>query len=446
MSLTKPTHTIILDAGPIIKNEPSVSTLLASSEALVTSPTVIAEIRDATTRARVETLLKPFLTLRQPKPSSLQFVAQFARKTGDYAVLSKTDLELIALAYDIECERNDGDWRLRNTPGQKQLNGSPPRQKMTSDLSSNEVKAVGTENAYPVADSQSDEQVGEDDTTNANAEANSGNSDATDALAQNTADLAISSLTTNPVAEVPESMVADTSNDPTGQVEENTPTTEESEDQASEDSGSEGWITPANFKKHQAKEANAGASEETPQKTLQAAIITTDFPMQNVILQMNLNLLSGSLQRVRNIRSFVLRCHACFGTTKDMTKQFCPRCGKPTLTKVTCTTNSKGEYQLHLKKNFQWNKRGDRYSIPKAVHGAAHGRVKGGGKGSWGNELLLAEDQKEYSRAVTLEKRQKQRDLMDDDLLPSILTGQRNNPTGRPRVGAGRNVNSKKRN
>ena len=97
---------------------------------------------------------------------------------------------------------------------------------------------------------------------------------------------------------------------------------------------------------------------------------------------------------------------------------------------------------------MQWSHRGDRYSIPKPVHGAANGKAgqgKGGGKGGWGQELILAEDQKEYLRAAKGRKGQKETSLMDDDYLPSILTGDRAKPTGRPRVGAGRNVNSKRR-
>jgi RNA-binding protein NOB1 len=167
--------------------------------------------------------------------------------------------------------------------------------------------------------------------------------------------------------------------------------------------------------------------------------------MQNVLLQMNLNLLSPSLQRVKHIKSFILRCHACFNVVRDLSKQFCPRCGGATLTRVTCTTDQNGEFILHLKKNMQWNKRGDKYSIPKPVHSAANYRVKGGGKGGWGNELILAEDQKEYVRAITQEKRLKHRDLMDEDYLPSILSGDRSKSGGKPKVGAGRTVNSRKR-
>lgn len=469
MTATKPTHTLILDSGPIIKNEPPVSSLLASSESLVTTPSVISEIRDATTRSRVETLLTPFLTLRQPKPSSLQFVAQFARKTGDYAVLSKTDLEIIALGYEIECERNLGDWRLRNAPGQKRMNGSPPKELSTAGDSTVEGASASeqTLEASSAVEAGSDQSQKTEDNLDqlaidaettqlhdSSAPASTEPESRTiEDLSYQTAELEVTPSGESKLEEVVQSGEQDQLAEesiPEQSEEQSTEPLSQQDDQderSNEDSDSDGgWITPSNFKKHQAQEADGVSAEGHPQKVMQAAIITTDFPMQNVILQMNLNLLSTSLARVRNIKSFILRCHACFGTTRDMTKQFCPRCGGPTLTKVTCSTNSKGEFQLHLKKNFQWNKRGDRYSIPKLAAGSPHGRIQGGGKGGWGNELMLAEDQKEYMRAVTAEKRQKKKDILDDEFLPGILTGHRNTIAGRPKVGAGRNVNSKKRN
>jgi RNA-binding protein NOB1 len=94
---------------------------------------------------------------------------------------------------------------------------------------------------------------------------------------------------------------------------------------------------------------------------------------------------------------------------------------------------------------MQWNTRGNRFSVPKPVHGSANTRIKGGGKGGWGNDLILTEDQKEYVRAIAVEKRQKKKDLMDPDSLPSILSGDRAKALGRPKVGVGRDVNSKKR-
>jgi len=71
--------------------------------------------------------------------------------------------------------------------------------------------------------------------------------------------------------------------------------------------------------------------------------------------------------------------------------------------------------------------------------------VKGGGKDGWGNQLMLTEDQKEYERAVNDQRRSKERNLMDEDYLPGILTGDRGREGGRIKVGAGRNVNARKR-
>jgi len=116
---------------------------------------------------------------------------------------------------------------------------------------------------------------------------------------------------------------------------------------------------------------------------------------------------------------------------------------------VSCTTDASGNFTIHLKKNFQFNKRGNVYSIPKPTHGTANGKqrdVKGGGKNGWGQELILAEDQKEYTKKLEEERRTRYRDLMDEDYLPGILTGAaRSSGNGRIKVGAGRNVNAKKK-
>jgi RNA-binding protein NOB1 len=94
---------------------------------------------------------------------------------------------------------------------------------------------------------------------------------------------------------------------------------------------------------------------------------------------------------------------------------------------------------------MQWNNRGNVYSVPKPVPGAANYKVKGGGKGGWGNDLILSEDQREYSKKLNEERRKKTRDLMDPDYLPGVLGGDRKEQANRVKVGAGRSVNSRKR-
>jgi RNA-binding protein NOB1 len=440
----KPVHTLILDAAPLLTNIPPLSSLLAKCETLVTCPSVLKEIRDATARQRVETLYMPFLVLRSPKSESLKHVSEFARKTGDKSVLSGVDLEILALAYEIECERNGGDWRLRNVPGQKGPNGQQPAKKngeSGSDATPRSDTEEATEEDTP-ADATNDDSAQDEvittEQTNELKERYSADVESTTHQLNKT-------QIRNDQLRGKESL-RDKSRDPdnTG-TERSIP---EAVDESSSDSDSEGWITPSNIKKHQALEQSKPLSADT-QTILRAATITSDFAMQNVLLRMNLNLLSPTnLQRVRHLKTYILRCHACFLTTKEMDKQFCPRCGKPTLTRVSCSTNSNGEFKMHLKRNFQYNSRGDRYTLPKPVHGSASGKVKnGGGKDGWGQNLILAEDQKEYIKALNNsgQRSRKERDLMDDDFLPGILTGERRQGGGRVKVGAGRNINSRKR-
>ena len=155
---SKPIHTIILDAGPIIKGEPAVSTLLDQCEELLTTTSVIDEIKDKATRMRLETVLMPFLTMQTPKLSSVKFVSEFARKTGDFSVLSRTDIDLLALAYEVECERNEGDWRLRKSPGQKRTNGPSPF-KATETLSVEEQASQGGLQEKPTQDAPAAEPL-----------------------------------------------------------------------------------------------------------------------------------------------------------------------------------------------------------------------------------------------------------------------------------------------
>ncbi|KAK0123989.1 Nin1 binding protein [Cadophora gregata] len=508
----KPIHSLILDSGPIIKNDPHVSTILGQAENIYTIPAVIDEIRDAVTRARLESTLLPFLKLRSPRPASVKVITDFARKTGDLEVLSRPDIHLMALAYELECERNNGDWRLRSDPNQKKINGEPPKpveENLTEDIKEETVKSVeapapapetrgawGTSVPRTLGEDEQPKTIDEVLESTHISTSESQNPEDTpaailptadepasvaqsDTPVQVTEDVQISTevqeiptkLTEEsqaPVSEaqsteiVPESTSSENvfevedvarSSAPDAQAPEPTPDSivpeslvEEVEESDSEGSDGEGWITPSNLKKVMAKSENGATKKKTEAAIMQVALITSDFAMQNVLLRMNLNLLSPTLQRIKQLKTWVLRCHACFAITKDMTKQFCGRCGKPTLMRTSCTTDKDGKVKVHLKKNMQWNKRGDVYSIPKPVAGTSNGKlVQGGGKGGWGQGLILAEDQKEYIQAMTGARRKKEKDLMDEDFLPGLLSGDRGRAGGRTKVGAGRNVNSKKR-
>jgi RNA-binding protein NOB1 len=239
---TKPVSTIVLDAGPILKNTPPLSTLLAQCDEIITTPSVVGEIRDPDARARVETLYLPFLKQRSPTPKSFNIISEFARKTGDRSVLSRTDIEVLALAYEIECEKNDGDWRLRSVPGQKQINGKPPVKEEPEEVKPEdaEVEAI-TEGVKEttVADTQEE----------------------------------------SPKEEIPAANEPDEVAEVTVAVGEEEEKDEEqnAEDDAAGDSDDGEWITPSNYKKRLAKDESGTATLTAAPKTMQVATMTTDF-------------------------------------------------------------------------------------------------------------------------------------------------------------------------
>ncbi|KAK2015016.1 D-site 20S pre-rRNA nuclease [Colletotrichum eremochloae] len=432
----KPIHALVLDTGPLIKNDPPVSTLLAQADELYMLPSIIEEIRDVNTRTRVETTLMPFVKIRSPRSDSIKFVSNFARRSGDLEVLSRPDLHLLALTYELELEKNGGDQRLRKEPGQRVSNAKPPSSE-ASESKHGQVETQHTpdaenptaaESAQPPAlasPEQGAEATQIETLENATVEASSSDA-ATAAITQDMAQLEVDDKATS----VPEISKVSDANEAQG------------EGSDSED----GWITPSNVKKHKEKDSKL-LQPTAPAIDIKVGILTSDYAMQNVALRIGLNLLSPSMSRITQLKTWVLRCHGCFQVCKKMDRQFCPSCGQATLIRTSCTTEEDGTFKIHLKRNFQWNKRGNVFSIPKPVAGTASGKLDkhAGGKNNWGTNLIFAEDQKEYEKAVGENQRARRRDLMDEDYLPSILTGDRQSSNGRVRLGPGRNVNGRKR-
>jgi RNA-binding protein NOB1 len=133
-----------------------------------------------------------------------------------------------------------------------------------------------------------------------------------------------------------------------------------------------------------------GAQPNGPLLSQRAACTTTDFAMQNVILQMNLELLSVDGMKVRKLKNWVTRCGACYTvyTSSDHTgplgkRLFCERCGSDVLQRIAASVDGKtGRLRLHLSKKYQYNLRGTKFSLPKPGSG---NRFQG--------DLLLREDQ-----------------------------------------------------
>ncbi|CAK6983963.1 RNA-binding protein NOB1 isoform X1 [Scomber scombrus] len=115
---------------------------------------------------------------------------------------------------------------------------------------------------------------------------------------------------------------------------------EEEEEEDDDDDGG-GWITPSNIKQVKMDTADWAAPAD-----VRVGCLTTDFAMQ-----IGLHVLSVNGMLIKQARNYILRCHACFKTTSNMTKQFCPHCGNQTLKKIAVTLSEDGSMHMHFSKN-----------------------------------------------------------------------------------------------
>ncbi|MCO5600061.1 hypothetical protein L7F22_054169 [Adiantum nelumboides] len=139
------------------------------------------------------------------------------------------------------------------------------------------------------------------------------------------------------------------------------------------------------------KKAKAGSNQDSeseaswalrPLSQSKVACVTADFPMQNVLLQIGLRVISPNGLQIQQLQRWALKCEACRNVTSDVGRIFCPKCGNGgTLYKVSITIGPNGVVHTGTKKRF--NIRGTKYSLPLP---------KGGRQGVSENPILR-EDQ-----------------------------------------------------
>ena len=152
------------------------------------------------------------------------------------------------------------------------------------------------------------------------------------------------------------------------------------------------WITPSNLKKQKKKQQETGPNEPV------VGCISSDFAVQNILLQLKLRLYSlDGGKRITMIKNWLLRCHACYWTTLDNAKKFCGKCGGTTLTKTSYRVDASGNRELFLRDDYRYNLRGTKFTLPKVKTGRD------------AQVLVLREDQKEYQRALKHKARQEQK-------------------------------------
>lgn len=145
-----------------------------------------------------------------------------------------------------------------------------------------------------------------------------------------------------------------------------------------EDDGEGEWIKPstiASVRNRDQGPAFAGGG---------FVCVTSDFPMQNTLLHLGVPITGPQGRMIRELRTWLLRCHACYAVVHDTAKQFCPDCGSgDTLKRVSYVIDENGDKRLFINFKKKISTRGTIFNLPKP---------RGGRKGT-NKTLALREDQ-----------------------------------------------------
>lgn len=420
MSSQKVAKVLVLDATPLITQH--VTTLQNYAEEFYTTPTVYNEIKDENARNNL-VLWGDKLKRRHPKPESMKRVRDFARMTGDAQVLSENDLHIIALTYELECELNHGDWRLRKFPGEKlvfrknsdgKLERVPAEEetKKEAEVVEHQEPAVATEKKKRRRGGKRQREKREAALKEELTQQGAANEEQVAQVMSQLDELKIADGKTTDTKETSETAESNETGETTEKKENKETAEDQLEEQYDDDDDCGDWITEENLVQEMIKDS--GESTDAGKTTkINVALATGDFAVQNVSLQLGLNLMNTlSGLQIKRVRNYMLRCHACFTMIpipkNGKPKHFCSSCGGNTLLRCAVSVDSKtGELKPHLKANFQWINRGNKYSIASPLSKNTQKRMGNKGfvhnksnKQKEYNEPLLTEDQKEYEKAI----------------------------------------------
>ncbi|CAI9545693.1 unnamed protein product [Staurois parvus] len=272
---------VVADSGAFLRN----AALQEIGAHVYTVREVVTEIRDKATRRRLAVL--PYeLIFKEPKPESVQLVTEFSKKTGDYGSLSAIDIKVLALAYQLEAE-HVGEDHIRTEPTSKVSVSSTARHPEAP------VNVAGFH--FP------SKPAGKKD--------GSVKSTVVEEKDEESKEFNSFLFWRSPLPSIEDDLVELMVRPEPATSQDNTlagSSGDEEEDHDDDDDGG-GWITPGNLKQIQ---QDMGV-REAPDNVF-VGCLTTDFAMQNVLIQMGLHVLSVDGMLIRQTRNYVLRCHGCF--------------------------------------------------------------------------------------------------------------------------------------
>ncbi len=391
---------VVLDSGAFISGC-KIENLGADVE-YYTIEEVVSEIKDERARHRFQTF--PFaIRVVGVTVEAIRFVSDFAKQTGDFYSLSITDLKILALTYMLEAETHGhANIRKFDASAFENLNNAPKgdivEEEYFNDCSFAEEDTINTfdlnsfiggaaEEYWSTVDVPLDEnsqpiyEVDELDLPTLEYKAFAkpeqikkekifsvpGFDDGRWITPENVQE--ISSQTLDPVNKVIQQVA------PEPEIENVTIVTGETTiiaDETIVDETAKTTSTTATATTTTSPPKSGISTRIKPSKIRSASTIgciTTDFGMQNVLLQSGMRVIAAATGRsIDSLRQWMNRCHACYTLTRDMSRQFCPSCGGFTLNRIAVFANARGKV-VYKWANHVVTQRGTRYAIPKPKGG-----------------------------------------------------------------------------
>ncbi|NYT17945.1 MAG: nucleotide-binding protein [Methanomicrobiales archaeon] len=97
-----------------VLDSPAFFSSLELSGELYTTPRVVAELRDLRSKVRFDLLCESGLQVQEPGREARARVNEAATRSGEREALSETDLEVLALALEIQASIVTDDYALQN--------------------------------------------------------------------------------------------------------------------------------------------------------------------------------------------------------------------------------------------------------------------------------------------------------------------------------------------
>lgn len=210
-------------------------------------------------------------------------VTAFAKKTGDFAVLSQTDLSVAALTYQYEVMVN-GIKRIRTEPPQAKKPSAKGKEK--------EKDTKQAEKKDEEVQEKKNEKEGKPEEEDVEVE------EAIQSLSQ----IIIEPSTKSELS------VNDVSTTNRSHTQTSVPASAHAEDPESEGE----WINPTNLSTHRSRDLGLITPSGSTAKPPAVACMTGDYAVQNILLGMRLGLVGEGGKKIGKVKSWVLRCHACF--------------------------------------------------------------------------------------------------------------------------------------